>query len=56
LIKPYEIDVLSSALMSIVKSEFDSDYARKENYKVIGARYDPQELGQIAAKYYERFR
>ena len=56
LIRPYETDLLSSALLAIVSSEFDSDYARKENYKVIGARYDPQELGQIAAKYYERFR
>jgi glycosyltransferase involved in cell wall biosynthesis len=56
LIKPYEIDVLSSALMSIVKSEFDSDYARKENYGIVEARYNPQKLGQIASKYYERFR
>lgn len=56
LIRPYETDLLSSALLAIVSSEFDSDYARKENYKVIGARYDPQELGQIAVKYYERFR
>jgi hypothetical protein len=56
LIKPYEMEALSSALISIVNSEFDSDYARKENYKTVEARYDPQQLGQIASKYYERFR
>lgn len=56
LIRPYETELLSSALLAIVSFEFDSDYARKENYKVIRARYDPQKLGQIASKYYERFR
>jgi glycosyltransferase involved in cell wall biosynthesis len=56
LIRPYDTDLLSSALLAIVSSEFDSDYARKENYKVIEERYDPQKLGHIAAKYYEWFR
>jgi hypothetical protein len=56
LIKPNETDLLSSALLSIVNSEFDSEYARRENYKTVEARYDPQELGQIAFQYYERFR
>jgi glycosyltransferase involved in cell wall biosynthesis len=56
LVEPNDTEAIKAAIISVLKSNFDSHHARGENYKVIESRYDPIQLGAIAANYYENFR
>ena len=55
LVEPNDTESIKTAVISILKSNFDSDRARSENHKVIETRYDPVKLGAIAVTYYEDF-
>jgi len=56
LVEPNDTASIKAAVISILESNFDSNHARSENYKVIESRYDPIKLRAIASTYYENFR
>jgi glycosyltransferase involved in cell wall biosynthesis len=53
IVSPNDVTALESAILKIVKGNFDSAQARLENYKVIEERYDANELKTTAFSYYE---
>ena len=56
LVEPNDTESINAAVISVVESNFDSDRARSENYKVVESRYNPDMLSAIACTYYENFR
>jgi glycosyltransferase involved in cell wall biosynthesis len=53
IVSPNDVTALESAILKIVKGNFDSAQARLENYRVIEERYDANELKNTAFSYYE---
>lgn len=53
LIEPFDKEAIKSAILSVLNSQFDTDFARSENYSVIDRRYDPSQLSLVAARFYE---
>jgi glycosyltransferase involved in cell wall biosynthesis len=53
LIEPFDTQAIKAAVTSVVNSEFDVEFARRENYAVIDNRYDPEKLKITAARYYD---
>ena len=55
LVKPNDSEAISSAILKIVRGDFNVNQARLENYAVIEQRYNPRRLSNIATGYYETF-
>jgi len=53
IVRPYDKEAIQRAVLAVVRGEFDSDYARTENRKVIDQRYDTNVLSRVALSYYE---
>jgi len=56
LVEPNDTESIKAAVISVLESNFDSDRARSENYKVVESRYDPDMLSAIAFTYYENLK
>ena len=56
LVEPNDTESINAAVVSVLESNFDSDHARSENYKVVESRYNPDMLSAIAFTYYENFK
>jgi len=56
LVEPNDSESINAAVISVLESNFDSDRARSENYKVVESRYNPDMLSAIACICYENFR
>jgi glycosyltransferase involved in cell wall biosynthesis len=54
LITPNDTEKIKESVLKILSGEFDSDFARETNYRVIDDRYNPNSLSRIAAGYYDK--